>query len=45
MSIISNMYVRRVRAGEFIILNPHLLKELISRGLWTKEVIIRTLLI
>ena len=34
----SNMYVRRVRAGEFIVVNPHLLKDLVERGLWTKEV-------
>ena len=34
----SNMYVRRVRAGEFIVVNPHLLDDLVERGLWTKEV-------
>ena len=32
------MYVRRVRAGEFIVVNPHLLGDLVERGLWTKEV-------
>jgi ribonucleotide reductase alpha subunit len=35
----SNMYVRRVRAGEFIVVNPHLLNDLVDRGLWTKEVL------
>ena len=34
----SNMYVRRVRAGEFIVVNPHLLADLVDKGLWTKEV-------
>jgi ribonucleotide reductase alpha subunit len=34
----SNMYVRRVRAGEFIVVNPHLLADLVAQGLWTKEV-------
>lgn len=34
----SNLYVRRVRAGEFIVINPHLLADLISLNLWTKEV-------
>ena len=34
----SNMYVRRVRAGEFIVVNPHLLDDLVERGLWTSEV-------
>ena len=33
----SNMYVRRVRAGEFIVVNPHLLNDLISRGLWNEN--------
>ena len=32
------MYVRRVRAGEFIVINPHLLSDLTSLNLWTKEV-------
>jgi hypothetical protein len=32
------MYVRRVRAGEFIVVNPHLMKELVSRGKWNREV-------
>ena len=34
----SNMYVRRVRAGEFIVVNPHLLQDLVARGLWTADV-------
>jgi ribonucleotide reductase alpha subunit len=34
----SNMYLRRVRAGEFIMTNPHLLQDLTDRGLWTHEV-------
>jgi len=34
----SNMYVRRVKAGEFIIANPHLLQDLTDRGLWTSSV-------
>lgn len=34
----SNMYNRRVLAGEFPVVNKHLLRELINRGLWTPEV-------
>mmetsp|Transcript_19727 Transcript_19727/g.38611 ORF Transcript_19727/g.38611 Transcript_19727/m.38611 type:complete len:795 (+) Transcript_19727:262-2646(+) len=34
----SNMYSRRVLAGEFTVVNTHLLKDLISRGLWTPSV-------
>ncbi|GAB5371009.1 hypothetical protein AAMO2058_001542100 [Amorphochlora amoebiformis] len=34
----SNLYVRRVKAGEFIVVNPHLLSDLIKLGLWTPEV-------
>lgn len=34
----SNMYLRRVKAGEFIMTNPHLLQDLTERGLWTPEV-------
>jgi ribonucleoside-diphosphate reductase alpha chain len=30
--------VRRVRAGEFIVVNPHLLSDLTACDLWTKEV-------
>eukprot|EP00587_Corethron_hystrix_P002781 CAMPEP_0113319122 /NCGR_PEP_ID=MMETSP0010_2-20120614/13444_1 /TAXON_ID=216773 ORGANISM="Corethron hystrix, Strain 308" /NCGR_SAMPLE_ID=MMETSP0010_2 /ASSEMBLY_ACC=CAM_ASM_000155 /LENGTH=730 /DNA_ID=CAMNT_0000176615 /DNA_START=144 /DNA_END=2338 /DNA_ORIENTATION=- /assembly_acc=CAM_ASM_000155 len=34
----SNLYLRRVRAGEFIMINPHLLRDLTDRGLWNQEV-------
>ncbi|OQS07612.1 ribonucleoside-diphosphate reductase large subunit [Thraustotheca clavata] len=34
----SNMYSRRVLAGEFTIVNKYLMKELISLGLWNAEV-------
>jgi ribonucleoside-diphosphate reductase alpha chain len=33
----SNLYARRVSAGEFAIVNKHLLKELIDRGLWNED--------
>lgn len=33
----SNLYTRRVLAGEFIMLNKHLLTELISAGVWNEE--------
>lgn len=34
----SNMYNRRVLAGEFTIVNKYLLKDLVERGLWTADV-------
>jgi len=34
----SNLYTRRVLAGEFAIVNKHLLKDLLERGLWTEEI-------
>jgi len=34
----SNMYNRRVLAGEFTVVNKHLLRELTSKGLWTESV-------
>lgn len=34
----SNMYVRRVKSGEFIITNPHLLQDLTDLGLWNDDV-------
>ena len=34
----SNMYNRRVLAGEFTIVNKYLLKDLVERGLWTSAV-------
>ena len=40
----SNIYLRRTIAGEFVIINKHLLKELINMNLWnetTKNTIIR----
>merc|ERR1719401_1507278 len=33
-----NLYVRRVLSGEFVTVNRHLLRDLISRGLWTEDV-------
>lgn len=33
----SNIYTRRVLSGEFIIVNKHLLKDLVKEGLWTNE--------
>jgi ribonucleoside-diphosphate reductase subunit M1 len=34
----SNMYNRRVLAGEFTVVNKHLLRDLTSSGLWTESV-------
>lgn len=34
----SNMYNRRVLAGEFTVVNKYLLKDLVESGLWTSEV-------
>jgi len=34
----SNMYNRRVLAGEFTVVNKHLLRELTASGLWTERV-------
>jgi ribonucleoside-diphosphate reductase alpha subunit len=34
----SNLYIRRVKAGEFIYANPHLLYDLTTLGLWTPSV-------
>jgi len=33
----SNIYTRRVLSGEFIIVNKHLLKDLVQLGLWSDE--------
>lgn len=33
----SNIYVRRTLAGEFVIINKYLMKELIDLGLWNNE--------
>lgn len=35
--ITSNFYVRRVKAGEFIVINNHLINDLIARGLWSHQ--------
>ena len=34
----TNIYVRRTLAGEFVVVNKHLVKYLQSRGLWSREV-------
>ena len=33
----SNIYTRRVLSGEFIVVNKHLLKDLVELGLWNEE--------
>jgi ribonucleoside-diphosphate reductase alpha chain len=33
----SNLYTRRTLSGEFIVVNKHLLQDLIERGLWNEE--------
>ncbi len=33
----SNIYTRRVLSGEFIIVNKHLLKDLVKEGMWNRE--------
>ncbi len=33
----SNIYTRRVLSGEFIVVNKHLLEDLVKRGLWNEE--------
>jgi len=33
----SNLYTRRVLAGEFVCINPHLIRDLIQLNLWTYE--------
>lgn len=34
----SNLYIRRVKAGEFIMANQHLLQDLVDNGLWNARV-------
>ncbi|CAG9314132.1 unnamed protein product [Blepharisma stoltei] len=34
----SNIYVRRVLAGEFVCVNPHLISDLVEKGLWTHNI-------
>ena len=36
--ITSNIYVRRTLAGEFIVLNKYLIKDLLDLNLWNKEI-------
>ena len=36
--ITSNIYTRRTIAGEFIMVNKHLMKELIDMGIWSNEI-------
>lgn len=36
--ITSNIYTRTTLTGEFVVVNSHLIRKLISLGLWTKEV-------
>eukprot|EP01067_Filipodium_phascolosomae_P008502 Filipodium_phascolosomae@DN7248_c0_g1_i1.p1 len=33
----SNIYSRRVLSGEFVVMNPHLLSQLVELGLWDEE--------
>ncbi|MBF0694793.1 MAG: ribonucleoside-diphosphate reductase subunit alpha [Flavobacterium sp.] len=33
----SNIYTRRVLSGEFIVVNKHLLEDLVNRGLWNES--------
>ena len=33
----SNMYLRRTLSGEFIVINKHLIKDLLERGLWNEK--------
>jgi hypothetical protein len=33
----SNIYTRRVLSGEFQVVNPHLLRDLVRHGLWSEE--------
>jgi ribonucleotide reductase alpha subunit len=37
--ISSNMYVRKVLAGNYIITNKYLSEELVKQGLWTKKIV------
>jgi ribonucleoside-diphosphate reductase alpha chain len=34
----SNLYVRRVISGEFMVANKHLVKDLVELGLWSEEI-------
>ena len=37
--ITSNLYTRKVLAGDFPVVNPHLYRELSKRGLWTTQLV------
>ena len=34
----TNLYTRRVLAGEFVCVNPHLIRDLISLDLWNEDI-------
>lgn len=34
----TNLYTRRVLAGEFVCVNPHLVRDLIALNLWNDDV-------
>lgn len=34
----TNLYTRRVLAGEFVCVNPHLIRDLIGLGLWNDDI-------
>lgn len=34
----TNLYTRRVLAGEFVCANPHMIRELISLDMWNDEI-------
>jgi ribonucleoside-diphosphate reductase alpha chain len=34
----SNLYSRRVLAGEFVVINRYLVEDLVARGLWTSDI-------
>jgi ribonucleoside-diphosphate reductase alpha chain len=34
----ANMYTRRVLSGEFVVVNKHLLRDLVKLGLWNEEI-------
>jgi ribonucleoside-diphosphate reductase alpha chain len=34
----SNLYTRRVLAGEFVVVNKYLVEDLVQRGMWTSEI-------
>jgi len=34
----SNIYTRRVLSGEFIVVNKHLVRDLLKIGLWTNSI-------